>query len=1216
MKRILANGSFEPTWRSNARGDADRLKREVLINRRTFLGGLGLTLASEYVAMRRAVAFPIMRGGGSTLSNITNARTGQVYQYVPHALHAMHGGDEILLPAGLTYQYQGATYYYSNFLNTNCSRFPGVSGSGFGSMYLGIANGPGGYGGFLPNCDYGAIEAVGSANNGRALLTPPYGILAQDLLTTDREMYFEASTPVSNFTPYGYAGGSGAPPLYILGSYNFGQFANLTMTYTTINTANNSLTGLGGDTRTATIPAGTLITSFLHNQNKGIFVTCGQNPGWTFTNLELAYAAYGTGNGVSCPVVLEPSIPGGPYVGSMTFNNCYLHDCAQGPGTGSAGFGNLPPFMNLFDTELTRMGKYDQSQAATHNIYCGHVGELLMDNCYSHDVCGTWLVKSRAALNILTYNQIRGERTDVNNSEEENSGCDFENGGLVYFIGNIHQQSLKAANQTIDYAASANPGSGGPNGTNEGGAPNAVQELYVINGTMVGPANGVGYSIGAAAGKAPVRISKFFVQNPEMTPLSQSAGGSLAARSYWVQNTGIGTRGGETTASSLIDYFGSGQLYEILSVKANELLTAASPVPRTAVADWNCYANYADPPLFLKFAYPQVQGGNQYFWNAGYTEPVFSQTSGGTLISCTGTLTNGSSTITGVGALTGLSSLPQLQGLSLYVGGTATGLTVSSVDPLAGTLNLNRNYSGSNATSFTFGVYLYVGVTYVTALGDSLNVALNGFNPAVEGSPWYDGSYAAQSVAPTLAGTYQVDPGNVLVVKAPPGGPSWAMGVNVWATPAQYNPQWGYTATNVNTDGGLIGLTKLNSAPVRFGGSFAVSTLSVNSQQLQPNMFLQNASPLAIGTNFNEPTTGLTNHNPTSSKLKWYRRAADGVTIDAWYAVVPPGGLRSYVETVYTLGSSNVQFDGAVTIWSGCASPPFDARFPWLVMQNTNSASVTTSSGKITVLASLRSVSNVVGTAGSGFTAIPGITNVNYLLLEYAQFSRAQNGLTVTETGGNSTDRILVDVLVGESASPLLNGAPIIIHAKGPAFTFTVPSAKAGDILYLQLTPSRSYSNVVALGQVGTPPANNAVGVSPICVIQNCIGVNFDSSQTGGSLALNGDTGGAVPSANITETTNLACNPFNGRTFGSPTFATVFADGRQSDFNYALASESPALNAASNPRSSPGGQDLVPHYRSSWSGSPTPGTPIPAKVPRSDVGSGKAGAIGALNKVG
>jgi hypothetical protein len=149
-----------------------------------------------------------------------------------------------------------------------------------------------------------------------------------------------------------------------------------------------------------------------------------------------------------------------------------------------------------------------------------------------------------------------------------------------------------------------------------------------------------------------------------------------------------------------------------------------------------------------------------------------------------------------------------------------------------------------------------------------------------------------------------------------------------------------------------------------------------------------------------------------------------------------------------------------------------------------------------------------------------------------------------------------------------------------------------------------------------------------LCVIRNSIAVNYDSRYTGPSLACNGGTadkmgsvnvgvtnpvyGDKVPSKYLIEANNLKVNPFDGRTFGSPSYGAVFADPNQSSYDYRLASGSPALNAADDPGRSLHGQDLVPHYQSSWHGLPTHGTPIPAKDGRADIGTDKTGSIGAL----
>jgi hypothetical protein len=230
------------------------------------------------------------------------------------------------------------------------------------------------------------------------------------------------------------------------------------------------------------------------------------------------------------------------------------------------------------------------------------------------------------------------------------------------------------------------------------------------------------------------------------------------------------------------------------------------------------------------------------------------------------------------------------------------------------------------------------------------------------------------------------------------------------------------------------------------------------------------------------------------------------------------------------------------------------------------------------------------------------------LTASYKSSSSALTGQVVTEDGGSSGAPMIVDALVGTSAPPTLISTTSISGGGLRAINFTVHSSNAGDVLYLMLAAD-SVGNINAIGKIGLPLASTAVGVSPIVVIQNCISANFNSALR--SMAMvPGRT--PLPPANITETTNLAANPFNGTSFGSPSWATVFADADQTHFDYRLAVSSPAKNAASNPGTSPRGQDLIPHYQTKWHGSTAGGTPIPAKAPRSDIAPALTGSIGAL----
>lgn len=1209
MKQILINGSIEPLWRQNARREADRFKAELVgasVSRRNFLAGAGSTILLEYVAQRRAIAQPLKRGGlagassaSSSIASITNARTGAIYPYLPEALAAMRDGDTILLPAGTTYDYRGEIRHYSHWMNTNPYRSP----FNRKNLYLGsISSGHGLCGG-----DYGAISGIGSANNGRALIAPSWGILARDFLTTDSEMFFEPSTPAESFPPKGIW-------TYANPNYNYGEFAYVTFNYKGISKENNSLTGVSGS-RSAAIPAGTVITTWCGYENKAIFIPAGANPGWTLTNLELAYTAAGTANAIQ----QDASPPGGPYVGSVTVQHCYIHDCKQGPGLGYSGAGDVPTFTHFLDSEFCRNGGYD---GQSHNMYIGHVGEFIMDNCYSHSTTGAWLVKTRAPLNIITYNQIRGERSDANSRNIDNAGMDIPNGGLTYLIGNIHQQSLRAGNQAINYAAEANF-----LGSSQGGAPNHLQELYVVNGTMVGPAIGSGYG----AAKAPIKLNYIGINQPPLTKLGHSKGASLAARQYWVAATNNGARGGESVASPLKADIGSGSVYQLLDVPPNNLITVASPPQATGTAAWNCYMNYGDPLMHSTAPYPNPRvSANYFFWDAAHTRPVFAFTSGGTVISLTGTLAKGNNVITNVKELKGVASLAQLVTLTAYVDGVSTGLTVWDFNDAAGTITLLGNYTGANGSkTVTFGSWLACGFTYQTALGDSVNASnAGGYVANVESQyAWYDGAYKRHQGGGGLifACWVQVDPGQRLIVNAPPSGPGWAIGVNFWAQRLRFAEDFATGPDDRGDAGGFTAKTKLNSSPIAFGRSWTSSPgLLSKAQTLQPFLYRQNASPIAFDTGFTEPQNGLVNHNPRQDKLQWFRRGAmnvNGLTLDAWFAIVPAGGLAKYEETIYL--SSVLACVGSVSIWRGCAQDPFDANFSMPVAAQRNGTSISTAAGNVSVVAAFRSsIYNRVGTAGPGFAQLASSLPLN---TQYASSASPQSAFSVAQTNGSAGDIMMVDALVGKNAPPRLIGKTEV-KATGGRINFTLPAADVGDVLMLFLGSGRA----MAVGRLhGPPPLGNGVGASTLCVIKNCISVNYDNRYTSGSLACNGDnagfaantnvgvvnpvTGDVVPATYLTESNNLRVNPYNGSTFGTPSFTTVFADIDQTHFDYRLAKASPAKNAAIDPGQSPRGQDLVPHYQSNWQGSPTDGAPIPEKAARSDVGSGKSGAIGALS---
>lgn len=1180
----------EPLWRFNARNDADRQKELLFksgINRRAFIAG-GAVLLNEYLEQRRAVASPLFKPGGSSSGGAGSiyilANPSTTYSGLENAFFAMVNGDTLMLPAGLTYQYSGQTYYYANYAST---KWVHSSGVGYGSNYLGSS-----YGGTMA-ADHGFVQAYGAANNGRAQITPPYGILAADyhanFSSGDPTMVFNSSTPVSNFWPcltYPTTVSLNVSP-----GVNNGAFTYDDMSYTGIDVPSNSLTGVTSNF-SGTVRAGTIVFAGMWN-GQGIFVPVGQNPGWSFTNLELAYAPQG--------IRQIDSNPGGPYISSCSLTNCFIHDCPQSNFLGYAGIGSANNIsVQIFNSEIVYCG-YD---GQTHNMYVGHISELIFDNSYTHLTCGAWVFKTRAALNLVTYSQLRGERTSAFTGIDQAS--DLSQGGLTYFIGTIHQMSLNPGNAaTFNYRAEYGPIATWQQytGSTEAGSLNPLQEFYHVN------CNFIGSTSGALIG--PLQVYAIGPAPPPFPLLGQSAGGALPARQYWATVTGAGTSGGETISTPLAGGVANATVYENLNVSAGNVFVVNSPVQPTGVSAWNCYANYGDPLMYM--SNPTAPGnygaGNSFFWDSGLTQQVFNTTSGGSTISVTGTFVSGNNVITSVSGLVGLASLFQLIGMTVYIGGVNTQLIVNTVDPVAATITMSGSYTGSGA--ITFGYLLLCGFTYQTTLGESINAALD-YTSWMQGGGYFsfnnytDGSYTSTGANLVVRPFMKVDPGQKLVVNAPPSGPTWATGVNFYATPIPYNSSGPLN----NPDAMIFGLTKQGS--IAFGGTYTspAGVIIAKAQQIGPNLFLQNSSPIAFGTPFTEPTGGLVNNlNPTRTKLQWFRRAGyqdgNGTSIDAWFTVVPTGGLSSYNETISLAFGSSVAA-GNVSIWRGCAANPFDPNFLIPVLETNASIAVNTAVGNIVVLGHFNT-----GYGGSGVTAGSGfiqLSQQSYMNAEYAPFTTAQTGLNITQTGGQSYNAGIADVLVGASASPTLVSNQAITSASGATVSFTIASANAGDVIYLGFS-----AHAAAIGKVGAPAASSAVGVSPVILIQNCLAANYNPSSTGGwgYVADNGNA--AIPGANLTVTSSLQANPYNGSTFTAPLWATVFTDPNQADFNYALNKpSSPAVGTATVPSpSTVHGQSLIPIYEVSWSGLPTPGTPIPAKAGRSDINA-PGGSIGAL----
>jgi hypothetical protein len=182
-------------------------------------------------------------------------------------------------------------------------------------------------------------------------------------------------------------------------------------------------------------------------QGKGIWVIEGANT--TVENIEFSGATVPDQNGAG--IRLE-----GP---GLIVRNCYFHDNENGILTGA----NLNSDVLIENSEFARNGSGD---GQSHNIYIGSVRTFTLRYSYSHEANIGHLVKSRAQTNYILYNRLTDE---VGTASYE---IDLPSGGRSYIIGNLIQQSPSTDNETIiSYA--------------EEGGRNPVQELYVINNTIV-----------------------------------------------------------------------------------------------------------------------------------------------------------------------------------------------------------------------------------------------------------------------------------------------------------------------------------------------------------------------------------------------------------------------------------------------------------------------------------------------------------------------------------------------------------------------------------------------------------------------------------------------------------------------------------------------------------------------------------------------------------
>jgi len=163
-----------------------------------------------------------------------------------------------------------------------------------------------------------------------------------------------------------------------------------------------------------------------------------------------------------------------------------VRDCSFTSNENGILTGNLAE--TVLEIEDSEFGHNGAGDGHTHNLYAGSIARLSVSGSYFHHARRGHLLKSRAALNFVTYNSLT-DGSDGNASYE----LDFPNGGVSFVIGNIIQQS----------AGSENPHLVSVGEENYGAPPN---ELYLVNNTLVDNVAGGGVFLRVSPGADAVHV--------------------------------------------------------------------------------------------------------------------------------------------------------------------------------------------------------------------------------------------------------------------------------------------------------------------------------------------------------------------------------------------------------------------------------------------------------------------------------------------------------------------------------------------------------------------------------------------------------------------------------------------------------------------------------------------------------------------------------------
>jgi hypothetical protein len=232
----------------------------------------------------------------------------------------------------------------------------------------------------------------------------------------------------------------------------------------------------------------------------------------------------------------------------------------------------------------------------------GDIARLKVTGSYFHNAVGGHLLKSRAAINMVTYNRLTDE-----NGGRASYELEFPSGGVSYVIGNIIEQSPTTDNSNI--IAFGLEGYKWPK-----------NELYLINNTIVDdrPANGVFLRL--APGLQLLKATNNVLvgdRKHDFAFLSGDAGGKAHAAGKSLQLPDFSTRQGEggmkiessNNFNPQQDEFAQAARYDY-RLREHSALTGKYKAPGTANGiDLTPRAEYAHPAHIRQLSAPPTLPG-------------------------------------------------------------------------------------------------------------------------------------------------------------------------------------------------------------------------------------------------------------------------------------------------------------------------------------------------------------------------------------------------------------------------------------------------------------------------------------------------------------------------------------------------------------------------------------------------------------------------------